>query len=207
MEISIIFDETYKAFRRNDLQDIGKKHEEFLRAILQISGEPFHHENWEPVEIITSDTTDYQCVCSKKISNLCFIEHKKTKQRVMVGNVCVRKKVPQWESELDYLQDKYENKLCKYCDQRLNLKTKFCREQRFCDAWCQKKCIQKDWRKCIDCKQPFCEMTQPTWKKKCLECYISKIPTSRACDCCGDALPDDSPYWKKLCISCYFDRR
>ena len=194
-------DSDYNCWRRNDCQDVPNKHQEFYNAILELSGEHFDPINWNPETYIESDKTSYQCICSKGIRNLCFIQHKKTGQRIMVGNICIEKQVPDWKGRLEYLKDVYHKKMCKQCGSRLNLRKKFCRTNLFCDTLC-KDLFEKN--KCVDCNKfiPKC-----SYKIRCLECYKKTYlvsPVERTCLGCDKNLSKE-PYWKKVCLECYKD--
>lgn len=67
--------------------------------------------------------------------------------------------------------------------------------------------ILAEWRICSSCKRPNIPVTEPEWKKRCIECYRSvqqvAVPCRKCMICCKDTIPVSEPEWKKICKTCF----
>lgn len=213
-----------KILIRIEGKEVSEKHEEFINIITGVFGK-FDMEDWKisKIEPILSSKIR-QCICSKHISWLYFIQHKMTNQIVMVGSECIKK-----ISEKLYFE--VIERACKNCGDKIDKRTISGKED-LCD-FCfelrkEKECKEREERrrkiyaeyarieaervaklpKCEDCGIWMPEET-PLWKTKCMSCWkISRAaekpkPKSK-CESCGQYnIPEEKSEWMKLCYSCW----
>jgi hypothetical protein len=143
-----------------------------------------------PFTIEKVDYDNTMCICTQKISDICYLSHPLLKKSVQVGNHCVGKISEELENEAAKMQrlkkkqeldarikkwNSYQNKLMSYHrarEERLDRERDeiVSRVEREHDIYL----LSQIFRTCNICKCYNILNNEPSWKVNCYKCYKKK---------------------------------
>ena len=127
------------------------------------------------------DSTGQLCICTKDITRICIILHKGYNTRIQVGIDCIEKINPELYKKATTMERKYK----------------------------KQKNLENEYRKCDCCDEYKIKLTEPIWKKDCINCYKLKRvkdnvnTNNRSCLLCKNNILGTNTDWKKYCYNCY----
>jgi len=116
-----------------------------------------------------SDKYNSTCICGQRIAEICYL-YKDGDIKLIIGNVCVKKHII--TNKNHPLHKKYKKVRKKLKEQKkINKKKKEEYEK-----------LISEFRKCMDCNKFNIPINEPSFKKTCKDCYISKNKSKRLND-------------------------